>query len=212
MIPPRRMPPGYIESLETLARRWGAGTWTGTNGSLAAALFHALQDRAAILANHPGGPAMHDRPVQTGGLEPDELAAAWSGFTERHRARRAAELEPASLERPEAPAATPDRPPSERLLLEAAATVAERRKTYGPCAEHFTITIGLLNAALGPAIRARVAAGREPLELTDWPLVMILDKVARYTGGGGRSRDCAVDLAGYAGTLRECEDVAAGVS
>jgi hypothetical protein len=209
MIPPRRMPPGYIDSLETLARRWGAGSWTGTNGTLAAALFHALQDRAAIIAHHPGAHAMpDDRPVQTAGLDPDELAAAWSGFTERHRAERDAELEHQELEPLEPPAG--GRPPSERLLLEAAATVAERRKTYGPCNEHFTITVGLLNAALGPAIRARVAAGREPLELTDWPLVMILDKVARYTGGGGRSRDCATDLAGYAGCLRECEEAAAG--
>ena len=145
-----------------------------------------------------------DLPPLAAGLTEDELAAAWSGFTERHRSRRAADL--AAEPRAKGPAG---RPPSETLLLEAAATVAERRKTYGPCADHFTITIGLLNAAFRDKLAARLAAGLEPFELTDWPLVMMLDKCARYMGPG-RSPDCAVDLAGYAGTLRECEDAGGG--
>lgn len=202
MIQPRRHPAAYMAGLEQLARRWGAGTWTGTNGSLAAGLLHALEDRAAILQSitTPRSSSMIDQPTLSAGMTEDELAAAWQGFTERHRSRRAADL----AEPP--PAA--DRPASEALLLEAAATVAERRKSYGPCADHFTITIGLLNAAFRDKIAARLAAGLDPFELTDWPLVMMLDKCARYMGPG-RSPDCAVDLAGYAGTLRECEAAAA---
>lgn len=205
MIRPRRHPPAYIASLETLARRWGAGTWTGTNGALAAALFHALEDRAAILADldNPGSLPMPDRTAPpANGLTGADLEAAWLGFSEAHRQRWAADP---GTGRPEpAEPATPGRPPSEALLLEAAAIVADRRKSYGPCADHFRITVGLLNAAFAAKLRARLAAGLEPFELTDWPLVMALDKVARYMGPG-RSPDCAIDLAGYAGTLRECE-------
>ena len=94
--------------------------------------------------------------------------------------------------------------PAEALLRAAIDTTAARRAVYGPPTKHFSITVGLLNAAFSARIAERVAAGQPPFTLTDWPIIMLLDKVAREMGPGHNS-DTAVDLCGYSATLAECK-------
>lgn len=92
--------------------------------------------------------------------------------------------------------------PAEALLRTAAETVRQRRATYGPPTDHFRITVGLLNAAFTERLRARLEAGEPPFRVDDWPIIMLLDKVARDMGPR-QSADTPIDLAGYAGTLAE---------
>ena len=89
---------------------------------------------------------------------------------------------------------------AERLLATAQATVRQRRGTYGPPREHFAKTVAAVNAIFGHKLR-------EPLTEADWAQIMILDKLARHQGNGGKSKsaDTPVDLAGYAACLAECE-------
>lgn len=216
----------YLLEAERRARRF-AGTYDqGTSGTLAADLLRVLRDRDRILNERHATPepATMTSPTALGStgpmIDPEDLdvetddesrlalghadqtmsafETAWQVYKNRAEATQAL-LQPTAQ-----PAATDQAPPAEQLLLASAATVRERRASYGPPAEHFAITIGLLNAAFAAKLRARLSAGLEPFELTDWPLIMNLDKVARYMGPG-RSADVAVDLAGYAGCLRECE-------
>lgn len=215
MIAPGNHPPlatDYLAEAERRARRF-AGCWDqGTSGTLAADVVRLLRDRARILATleHPQEPAMPCAPsaITEKGPWPDPEDLDVDDGDEGRLALEHAAAAKAFAPYARPPAAEP-RPPAEELLLTSAATVRERRTNYGPPADHFTITIGLLNAALGAKLRARLAAGREPFELTDWPLIMALDKIARYMGPG-RSADVAVDLAGYAGCLHECEKAAPG--
>jgi hypothetical protein len=90
-----------------------------------------------------------------------------------------------------------DRSPAEALLVTAAATVRERRSTYGPPREHFARTVAAVNGIFANKLR-------EPLTESDWAMIMILDKLARHQGTA-KSADTPVDLAGYAGCLAECE-------
>lgn len=87
--------------------------------------------------------------------------------------------------------------PAEQLLQTAILTVAQRRATYGPPADHFAKTVAAVNAIFGHKLR-------EPLTVSDWAQIMILDKLARHQGTA-RSADTPVDLAGYAACLAECE-------
>lgn len=90
--------------------------------------------------------------------------------------------------------------PAEALLAHAQNVVRERRGTYGPPAEHFAKTVAAVNAIFGRKLR-------EPLTVADWAQIMILDKLARHQGNGGKSKtsDTPVDLAGYAACLAEVE-------
>jgi len=90
--------------------------------------------------------------------------------------------------------------PAEELLATAAATIRQRRGTYGPPAEHFAKTVAAVNAIFSHKLR-------EPLTVADWAQVMILDKLARHQGNGGatKSADTCIDLAGYAACLAEVE-------
>lgn len=90
--------------------------------------------------------------------------------------------------------------PAEKLLSESLAAVRDRRVSYGHPKDHFARTVGMINAAFADKLRV-------PLEPSDWPLIMILDKIARHTGEGRKKPDTPVDLAGYAATLAEVEDV-----
>jgi lysozyme family protein len=89
---------------------------------------------------------------------------------------------------------------AEELLELASRTVRQRRSTYGPPAEHFAKTVAAVNAIFGHKLR-------QPLTVADWAQIMILDKLARHQGNGGRSKsaDTPVDLAGYAACLAEVE-------
>ena len=82
----------------------------------------------------------------------------------------------------------------ERLLLDAAAAVRERGEDYGKPGDHFAITIGMVNAALGHKLRV-------PLVTADWPIIMVCDKIAREQHKP--KRDNACDIAGYAACLGE---------
>lgn len=88
-------------------------------------------------------------------------------------------------------------PPRAAMLREAAETVVERGAHYGPPAEHFARTVALLNVALAHKLR-------EPLTVSDWPVVMICDKLARDVH---RPKvDNLIDVAGYAACLYEIRE------
>jgi hypothetical protein len=82
--------------------------------------------------------------------------------------------------------------PSERLLLDAAAAVRDRRQKYGPPLQHFKITVALVNAAFGTNFRPE-----------DWATIMQLDKIARSRGPDDHP-DNDIDAAGYAACRAEC--------
>lgn len=89
---------------------------------------------------------------------------------------------------------TPGVTERERLLLDAASAIRERGEDYGKPGDHFAITIGLVNAAFARKLR-------EPLTTADWPIIMVLDKIAREQHKP--KRDNACDIAGYAACLSE---------
>lgn len=142
--------------------------------------------------------------------EPEAMESAWAAIKAKHAELHRSLAGPTTEERcrvfsaagPVSPGET-RQSPAERLLQTAIDTVRQRRGTYGPPTEHFRITVGLLNAAFAEKIRHRLDAGELPFTLDDWPIVMLLDKVARDMGPG-KSADTPVDLAGYAATLAEC--------
>ncbi len=82
--------------------------------------------------------------------------------------------------------------PSERLLLDAAAAVRDRRQKYGPPLQHFKITVALVNAAFGTSFKPE-----------DWATIMLLDKIARSRGPDDH-HDNDIDAAGYAACRAEC--------
>ena len=86
---------------------------------------------------------------------------------------------------------------AEQLLELATRTIRQRRSTYGPPGEHFAKTVAAVNAIFGHKLR-------EPLTMSDWAQIMILDKLARHQGAA-KSADTPVDLAGYAACLAEVE-------
>lgn len=88
-------------------------------------------------------------------------------------------------------------PPRAQMLRDAAKTVMERGFDYGPPEAHFARTVALLNVVLAHKLR-------EPLTVTDWPVVMICDKLARDVH---RPKvDNCVDVAGYAACLFEIRE------
>jgi hypothetical protein len=84
-----------------------------------------------------------------------------------------------------------DDPPAARMLEEAAAAVRQRRQTYGPPADHFKITVALINAAFGTSFKPE-----------DWATIMQLDKIAR-SRGPRQTSDNDIDVAGYAACRHE---------
>lgn len=75
----------------------------------------------------------------------------------------------------------------------------DRGSSYGHPREHFSRTVGGINAVFREEIIRRVHAGEEPIQVNDWPFFMILDKIAREMGSQSK-RDNLVDIAGYANT------------
>ncbi len=89
------------------------------------------------------------------------------------------------------------RPRRLTILDEAAkATDGDRPATYGHPLDHFSLTISLVNARFAHKLK-------EPLTADEWPIIMMLDKIARHANRG--QRDSLVDVAGYARTVEMLE-------
>ena len=86
-------------------------------------------------------------------------------------------------------------PPAEQLLRTSIEAVSERRTTYGPPTAHFARTVGAINAIFAHKLR-------EPLTVSDWAQIMVLDKLSRHQGKP--IDDNPVDVAGYAACWFEC--------
>jgi hypothetical protein len=87
--------------------------------------------------------------------------------------------------------------PAEALLHQAIEVIRDRRPKYGGPLNHFSKTVGMINAAFADVLK-------RPLTPADWAVIMTLDKVARHMGPA-KTLDTPVDLAGYAACLAECE-------
>jgi hypothetical protein len=83
-----------------------------------------------------------------------------------------------------------------QLLDTARAAVLDRHRVYGPPQEHFARTVGMVNSLFASVLK-------RPLTTSDWARIMLLDKLARDLGPKPHP-DNAVDLAGYAACLAEC--------
>jgi len=90
-----------------------------------------------------------------------------------------------------------DGPPvAVRLLEQATAAVKDRHAVYGPPTAHFARTVGMVNSLFRDVLR-------RPQTTSDWARIMLLDKLARDLGPRPHP-DNAVDIAGYAACLAEC--------
>jgi hypothetical protein len=87
--------------------------------------------------------------------------------------------------------------PAQQMLRDAIDVIGQRRTTYGPPAEHWAMTVSLVNAAFGSVLKT-------PLTVSDWGLIMLLDKVARWKGPL-KTADGPLDMAGYAACIAEVE-------
>lgn len=76
------------------------------------------------------------------------------------------------------------------MLLEVVEITNERGKYYGPPAQHFARTVGMINALYGTSFKPE-----------DWAKFMIIDKLAR--DAERPKGDNCKDIAGYAGCLHE---------
>ena len=95
------------------------------------------------------------------------------------------------------PLGAPAGPPVAVQLLDTAReAVLDRHRVYGPPQEHFARTVGMVNSLFASVLR-------RPLTTSDWARIMLLDKLARDLGPRPHP-DNAVDLAGYAACLAEC--------
>lgn len=88
-------------------------------------------------------------------------------------------------------------PHAVKMLREAIDVVQQRRAKYGAPLEHWTKTVGMLNAAFGSVLR-------RPLTPDEWGIIMLLDKIARYMGTEP-TLDGPIDIAGYAACMAEVE-------
>lgn len=94
--------------------------------------------------------------------------------------------------------------PAQQMLADAIDVIGQRRQTYGPPAEHWSMTVSLVNAAFGSVLKT-------PLTVSDWGLIMLLDKVARWKGPL-KTEDGPIDMAGYAACISEVEQASRSAS
>jgi hypothetical protein len=179
----RSVPPeneSYCREAEARARRF-SGAYTGTSGTLAADVLRLL----AIIKKTPKDHAeMHEHA--------SEVDADWilRGERELKDARSGAA--------PSVPAITDETHAADRLIADVAVVIKQRRSTYGGPRKHFQRTVEAINAIFGHKLR-------EPLTISDWAQIMILDKLSRNQGDN-KTRDTKVDVAGYAACWAECEE------
>lgn len=197
----------YIKQAEYRARRF-SGAYTGTSGTLAADVMRLLNERAAMaetiaeletanaalraaVENRLGGSA-EDNVEPTAIDDPGAAAIPIDWILQGERELRQDEQRFTGDGVMRSQVERDGVSPSERLLLDAAAAVRDRRQKYGPPSDHFSITAALVNAAFGTTFTAM-----------DWATCMMLDKIARSRGPVDHP-DNDIDAAGYAACRAEC--------
>ena len=179
---------------QRIQRAGASNCWTGTLGSLAAdarRLVRHIQETRKMSCEYPVDHILQgERELKHTGdemepeatvIESDELPA-W--------ATPIAEKIVEYLHDPGPPVAV-------QLLDTAKAAVLDRHRVYGPPQEHFARTVGMVNSLFASVLK-------RPLTTADWARIMLLDKLARDLGPRPHP-DNAVDLAGYAACLAECQ-------
>ena len=202
-----------ITEIDRRIQRAGASNcWTGTLGSLAAdarRLVRHIQETSPV-CNRSGStwfpPVTATGPHLVGppGMQPP-VTAEDAAYPVDHILRGAAEVEGRrylgdEMEREDATVieTEPAGPSAAVALLDTArAAVMDRHAVYGPPTQHFARTVGMVNALFSSVLK-------RPLTVSDWARIMLLDKLARDLGPKPHP-DNAVDLAGYAACLAECE-------
>ena len=207
----------YLREAEYRARRF-QGAFTGTSGTLAADSLRLLTERKTLMS------AIADLEEQNAALrnavetrlagndddaveptsidDPGEAAIPVDWILQGERELHDEQPRQTGDGVMNAPAARLYQEPeaqnaAERLLLDALAVIRDRRPLYGGPREHFRRTVGMINAAFRDVLN-------RPLTMSDWALIMTLDKVARFLGPT-KTSDQITDLAGYAACLAECE-------
>ena len=185
-----------------IQRAGAANCWTGTLGSLAAdarRLVRHIEERG-MSCEYPVDHILRgERELRhyTG----DEMAPSDAMILTEDDAADVAEETAKAAQIgdgrvfPEPETAGP--PVAVRLLEQATAAVKDRHAVYGPPTAHFARTVGMVNSLFADVLR-------RPLTTADWARIMILDKLARDLGPRPHA-DNAVDLAGYAACLAECQ-------
>jgi hypothetical protein len=185
-----------------IQRAGAANCWTGTLGSLAAdarRLVRHIEERG-MSCEYPVDHILRgERELRhyTG----DEMAPSDAMILTEDDAADVAEETARAAQIgdgrvfPEPETAGP--PVAVRLLEQATAAVKDRHAVYGPPTAHFARTVGMVNSLFADVLR-------RPLTTADWARIMILDKLARDLGPRPHP-DNAVDLAGYAACLAECQ-------
>lgn len=179
-----RLTRDQINEIDCHVQRAGAANcWTGTSGSLAA--------DARALIKHIRETSMDAYPADHILRGEQELRGVDEIESRKTASRLAALDEALADDTPAGPSA------AVRLLDTARAAVTDRHAVYGPPQEHFARTVGMVNALFAGVLR-------RPLTTADWARIMLLDKLARDLGPRPHP-DNAVDLAGYAACLAECQ-------
>ena len=124
-----------------------------------------------------------------------QVAAAWEKYRQHGPLERAVYGETADQPPPGRTPVGPVLMPAEQLCEKTAAVIRDRRPRYGGPKQHFSRTVGMINAAFADVLK-------RPLTEADWAVIMVLDKVARFRGPGA-TIDGPVDIAGYAACLFE---------
>ena len=185
-----------------IQRAGAANCWTGTLGSLAADARRLVRhiEESGMSCEYPVDHILRgERELRhyTG----DEMAPSDAMILTEDDAADVAEETARAAQIgdgrvfPEPETAGP--PVAVRLLEQATAAVKDRHAVYGPPTAHFARTVGMVNSLFADVLR-------RPLTTADWARIMILDKLARDLGPLPHA-DNAVDLAGYAACLAECQ-------
>lgn len=185
---------------QRIQRAGAANCWTGTLGSLATdarRLVRHIQETRRMTEEYPVDHILRgERELRGFSTELSEAmilseddAADVAGETEKAAQIGHGDVFP----QPE----TAGPPVAVQLLDTARAAVLDRHRVYGPPQEHFARTVGMVNSLFASVLK-------RPLTTSDWARIMLLDKLARDLGPRPHP-DNAVDLAGYAACLAECQ-------
>ena len=179
---------------QRIQRAGASNCWTGTLGSLAAdarRLVRHIQETRKMSCEYPVDHILQgERELKHTGDEMEPEATVIESDETPAWATPIAEKIVEYLHDPGPPVAV-------RLLDTAKAAVLDRHRVYGPPQEHFARTVGMVNSLFASVLK-------RPLTTADWARIMLLDKLARDLGPRPHP-DNAVDLAGYAACLAECQ-------